>query len=81
MKIQLPASEFVHLDNISTYNHNYFSSKNGNMGITLLEICHEDYDFFEYSLVDREKVIFLGCSDKSISDSDILEIDFLYYYT
>lgn len=81
MKIQLLPSDFAHLDNRSTYNHNFFAAKNGNMSIIILEVCHEDYDFFEYRLVDGEKQIFMGCSENSLSDNEIVEVDFLYYYT
>ena len=81
MKIQLLPSEFIHVDDSSTYNHNHYQSKDGNMYIMVLEICNEDYDFFEYYLVDNCKEVFLGCSKNSLSNEKIVEVDFLYYYT
>jgi hypothetical protein len=83
MKVQLIPSEFSHLETISKYNDNYYKAKNGNMFIFVREICNENYEFFEYYLVDDKKEVFLGCSKtiKGLSGNEIVNIDFLYYHT
>jgi hypothetical protein len=76
MKLKIDLSKFKHDKEKSVYNKNYYTSENGEQ---LLQICHEDYQFMEYKLVDGDKEVFLGCSEEMFKDE--FEIDFLEYYT
>lgn len=77
MKIIINPKEFTHLEDKSHYNHNYYIDKNG---LEILEICHEDYDFQEYRLIEGEKWSLLGCSYDSMQKIQV-EIDFKQFYT
>ena len=57
----------------SYYNHNYFSY--GNTGAEILEVCHEDENYYDYFLIKGYEKIFLGSSE------DGETIDFLTQYT
>ena len=75
MRITINISLMSHNKEKSFYNNNYYSY--GNMGIELLQHCQEEYDTYDYYLVEGDKKIFLGSAD----DSDEFEIDFLRMYT
>jgi hypothetical protein len=62
-----------HLAGKSHYNHNYFSY--GNNGAEILEICHEDENYYDYFLIHGYEKIHLGSSE------DGETIDFLTQYT
>ena len=80
-KILIPANESVHIPEKSKYNRNYYKLNGSNLGIEILEVCHEDDDFYEYFIADGIKEIFIGCSENSLDENTDVEIDFLYYYT
>lgn len=83
MKIKLISKDFQHLSENSTYNHNFYKCNSSNMGVVLLEICNEDYNYFSFYLVDGNEQSFLGCSAHGLSETKEVEveIDFLCYYT
>ncbi|MFA5154546.1 MAG: hypothetical protein WC554_18525 [Clostridia bacterium] len=83
MKLVIKSSEFVHLKDRSEYNHNYYQyTGEANNKFIIYEICHEDYDFCEYWIIDNETKMFLGCSQfDHIHDNAIVNIDFREYYT
>ena len=83
MKLIFNTKDFEHIPEKSKYNHNVYKHKNESFD-EICEICHEDYDYYEYSLIDHnsESVTFLGCSQDSLSsEKPIIEIDFRMYYT
>jgi len=80
-KILISASDIVSVTEESSYNRNYYRLKNSNVSATILEVCHEDDNFYEYLIVDGNKEIFIGCSENSLDEGVAVEIDFLYYYT
>lgn len=60
---KIPRSDCKHLKDISTYNHNYYLLPYEIEGNNVVyEICHEDYEYFEY---------FFGKSSEGAFDSDI----------
>lgn len=63
--IQIDKKEMTHLKDESVYNRNIYTC--GNMGVKLLEICHEDYDFYEYRVLSEGKETFLGCSEDGLT--------------
>lgn len=79
MKLIITPAEFEYLENKSYRNHNYYKDKNG---IEILEICHEDWHFYEYRLIEGDSWTFLGSSVYSISAKDEeVEIDFKQFYS
>lgn len=74
MKIKINISEMTHLKEKSHYNYNYY--KHGNMGLELLQICDEQYETYDYYLIDGENKVFLGSAQY-----DENEIDFMVQYT
>lgn len=78
MKLIINPSEFKYLEDKSHYNHNYYKDKNG---IEILEICHEEWHFYEYRLVEGDSWSLLGCSLRSISGDKEVEIDFKQFYS
>lgn len=78
MKLQLDTTVFKHVPEKSSYNHNYYRDDR----FEILEICHEDCNFYEFKLViNNREDDFIGCSEYSFSDGGILIIDYLEYYT
>jgi len=80
----LKPKEFEHLKEKSSYNYNFYQHKE--LKYIILENCHEDYNFNEYSLVEQDKKTFLGCSqsiggDDLGSTSEEIHIDFMLFYT
>lgn len=74
MELVLNPDAFTHLNEVSTYNHNYYKNKNQ----TILEICNEEHYFYEFFLVEENGGrLFLGCSLSSLSQNDVVVIDFL----
>ena len=82
MHLTLNTKDFERVKELSKYNKNYYKyiGKVANYNFTLLEICHENYNFFEYKLLEQDKEIFLGCSYDSMSDEEVA-IDFKLFYT
>lgn len=79
MKLVINTADFEHLENKSHYNHNYYKDKNG---LEILEITHENHEFYEYRLIEENKWELLGCSYYSMSMKDEeVEIDFRQFYT
>jgi hypothetical protein len=82
MKLAFKSSEFIHIKERSEYNHNYYQYVgNANHKFILYEICHEDYNFQEYWLLEGGTRIFIGCSTDFIYENSIVNIDFREYYT
>lgn len=79
MELKLNSKEFEHIDELSTYNNNYYSHLKRDC--TILEICHEDYNSYEFWLIENEGRIFLGCSNHGFGDADNFVIDFKQEYT
>ena len=84
MKLILTSSEFVHVPLTSAYNHNNYRNIK-DKSITINEICHEDDNFFQYTLIQHGIRTFLGCSETKTGlgndGNNEIEIDFLEYYT
>ena len=78
MILTIESGNYEYLKDKSTYNHNYYKVKKGKAEI--YEICHEDYDFYEYYLIENEQTIFLGCSNDCMQDT-VVEIDFRLFYS
>ena len=70
MKATLDKSKMNHLKGESSYNRNIFSY--GNSGMKILEICHEDYNFYEYKIIDEDNEVLLGCSEEQFKDIELL---------
>jgi len=84
MELILKPKEFKHISKDSSYNHNFYEyiGMNHVNNKTILEICHEDYDFYEYFLIRGNENIFLGCCNDSIqSELDEIRIDFQLFYS
>lgn len=82
MKLKLNSKDFTHICDKSVYNYNFYIYKKSTFHPTVvLEICHEDYDYFEFWVVNDkfEKCEFLGCSEEGLKDD--CEIDFKQQYT
>lgn len=77
MKLTIEKNEFTHLKEKSAYNYNYYKNVKD---VEILEICHEDYNFYEYRLINGEKWELLGCSYNSLSENTVV-IDFKEFYT
>ena len=75
MTIKIKLSEMKHLKEKSCYNNNYYAF--GNAGVELFQHCDEEYNTYDYYLIDGESKILLGSAD----GSDEEEIDFMYQYT
>ena len=83
MKLTLNSKDFERIELKSSYNHNYYKyiGTESNDPFEIYEICHEDYNFYEYFLIESPDEIFLGCSYDHIHDLAIVNIDFKTYYT
>jgi hypothetical protein len=84
MKLILQTKDFKHIQEESIYNHNIYKylDPSSVSEIQILEVCHEDYDFYEYHMIVNKIQTFLGCSPKGIdNDSGETIIDFQLYYT
>lgn len=84
MKLQLKPKDFKHIPEKSTYNRNYYKYIGSDFCIDteILEICHEDDNFYEFKLIYFNHEVFIGCCEKSIDISnEIIEIDFRNYYS
>jgi hypothetical protein len=82
MKLLINSTEVNHIPAKSRYNHNYYKVINQFCQSTeILEVCHEDYDFFTYYLVEGDKETFLGSSEDHIHDNCMVNIDFGVYFT
>jgi len=80
--LNLVKSEFEHLKEKSTYNHNIFRHKKEQYEI--LEECDENYNTSTFYLLEFDKEILLGSSLYSLIDDSITEnltIDFKKEYT
>ena len=82
MTLTLNSNNFKHQPDKSSYNHNYYSMVYIDNGYAtdILEVCHEDWDFYEYFLMDNNSKVFLGCSQNSLGGDGVVEIDFRKYY-
>lgn len=82
MEIRLRPKDFKHLKEKSAYNNNYYEyiGKEANTKFSILEKCHENYDFYEYTLIENEDEVFLGCSRDSFEDAEVI-VDFRLFYT
>jgi len=74
MKIKIDISEMKHLKEKSHYNYNFYT--HGNMGLELLQICDEEYETYDYYLIEGESKVFLGSAQY-----DENEIEFMYKFT
>ena len=75
MTININVNELNHLKEESHYNYNFYSY--GNMGLKLLQICHEESDTYDYYLIDEDNKVLLG----SAGGCDESAIDFMHKYT
>ena len=85
MNLLVRTKDLEHIKEKSSYNHNYYTCSNNvvNSKTEILEICHEDYEFYEYHLIDVDNgtKVFLGCSYDGINDKNEIRIDFRLFYT
>ncbi len=83
MKLTLNSKDFERIKTKSSYNHNYYkyTGREANYPLVIYEVCHEDYNYYSYYLVEDFNKIFLGCSYDHIHDLAIVNIDFKTYYT
>ena len=76
MEIKIELSEMKHLKEKSFYNHNYYS--HGNSGLELLQICDEQYETYDYYLINTEgDKVLLGSSQEPCEET----ISFMIQYT
>ena len=82
MQLTLKPKEFKHQPDKSEYNHNLYSIiyVDNEYATDILEVCHEDWDFYEYFLVENNSKTFLGCSQNSLGGVCDVVIDFRKYY-
>jgi|13_taG_2_1085334.scaffolds.fasta_scaffold335945_1 hypothetical protein len=73
---KIDLSKMNHLKEESVYNRNLYSY--GNMGVKLLQVCDEEYNTYDYYLVDGENKVFLGSSDGNCDEE---EVSLMYMYT
>lgn len=81
MKLKLNSEDFTHMSDASEYNYNFYIYKlSQTQPLIVLEICHEDDDYFEFWIVNDkfEKSEFIGCSENSIDEN--CTIDFKQQY-
>lgn len=77
MKITLKKSDFEHLPEKSKYNFNTYKHKELNYEI--YEECDENYNSFDFYLIEEGRQIFLGSGYDSLDENykdDIAEIEF-----
>jgi hypothetical protein len=74
MFIQIKLDEMVHLTERAFCNHNYYSY--GNSDVVLYQYCDEEYDTYDYYLIQHGVKVFLGSASHDEED-----ISFLYQYT
>ena len=67
MKITFKKSDYVHLPEKSQYNHNYYQHKQ--LKFEIYEECDENYESFDFYLVENGKNVYLGHDYDSI-DAD-----------
>ena len=73
-------NELVHLPEKSVYNHNYYKGKSSNQDVELLEICHEDFNTYDFYICKGGKEIFIGSSQNFDCDG-IHHVSFGEMYT
>lgn len=80
--VSLNADDFEHMGKESFYNNNFFKMKNTQPGYSgvILEKCDDDGDC-EFYLIENGERVFLGCSKQSLTSSQIVKIDFKFFYT
>lgn len=61
MTIKIDTNQMTHLKEKSGYNRNYYQC--GNTDSEILEICDEDYNSYQYFIVEGDKKTLLGCGD------------------
>lgn len=77
MKIILKQTDFKHLTELSKYNNNFYEHKE--LKYIVFELCHEDYNYYSFFLMEMGLKIFIGDSMDGFSlpiDKDEIEIDF-----
>ncbi len=74
MEIKINLKEMKHLKEESHYNYNVYSY--GNVGLKLLQTCDEEFDTYDYYLMEGVYKIFLGSASH-----DEEYIHFMYMYT
>ncbi|MEK6882359.1 MAG: hypothetical protein AABY22_22255 [Nanoarchaeota archaeon] len=80
--LHLVKSEFDHIPERSTYNHNYYLNKVDDY--IILEDCDELSNTYEFYLVEPHMEVLLGSSLYQLHDDSItttLSIDFKKQYT
>lgn len=78
MELILKPSDFSHLSAISSYNNNYYKHKK--IGYVIFEKCNEEYNFYEFYLVENDHNIFMGGSSKGFNDT-IISMEFKQQWT
>lgn len=71
--------EFEHLKDESSYNHNFYQHKE--RSYKLLEVCHEDYNYYSIYMVLNDVEIFLGDCDNGFEGGRDLEITLFEHFT
>lgn len=79
MELKLYSNDFEHIKGMSNYNHNYYENKDDHT--LIYEHCDENYDTYEYYLIDGENKVFLGSSREALGYSETVNIDFRMKYT
>jgi hypothetical protein len=74
MTTTLDPKDYTHIPEISSYNHNYY--RHIQTGHTILEVCHEDENYFDYDLVEEDNITPLGSSysQYGLDGDEILEL-------
>ncbi len=76
MELILRQSEFEHLPDKSVYNNNFY--KHSQLGY----IIKEEYNYYEFYLVENRNIIFIGCSSDGFNkNTEYLKINFKEQYT
>lgn len=64
-EIELDGTQYIHLEDRSCYNNNYYQHKEN--GEIILEICDEFYGEYEFYRVSSNSEFLLGRSDQDIT--------------
>lgn len=78
MDLLIDASEFEHIKEMSVYNNNYYRHKKN--GYVIYEKCHEDFNYYDFYLIENRKNIFLGRSQNGFDNEKHITIEFKTEY-
>ena len=81
-KVIIDLNEFVHLKDVSVYNHNYYKHKE--YDYTILEICDEEdnsLNFYKLSFDGIGRVFLFSCRYPDDDDSKVYEGDLGFFWS